>query len=99
MEYKDSIQINGKIIGVIAILLLLVLGTFGLFFVEHNDDTSSSSSIAINKDNRGLASSAVNGEYDDIPDKCKLPKGQDVDSWKEHLGHHAETQDCLQYFK
>ena len=33
-----------------------------------------------------------------MPEKCKLPAGQDVASWKEHLGHHAETQECLKYF-
>ena len=34
-----------------------------------------------------------------IPEKCRVPQGQDIESWKEHLGHHAETKDCLQYFK
>lgn len=34
----------------------------------------------------------------DIPEKCQVPAGQDVESWKEHLGHHADTQECLQYF-
>lgn len=38
------------------------------------------------------------GTSDEIPEKCRLPAGQDLASWKEHLGHHAETQDCLQYF-
>jgi len=37
-------------------------------------------------------------DSDNIPEKCKLPNGQDLNSWKEHLGHHAETQDCLKYF-
>ena len=41
---------------------------------------------------------AVSGSQDDIPEKCRVPAGQDVDSWKEHLGHHAETKECLQYF-
>ena len=34
-----------------------------------------------------------------IPEKCRVPSGQDVSSWKEHLGHHAETKDCLKYFE
>jgi hypothetical protein len=33
-----------------------------------------------------------------IPEKCQIPAGQDLNSWKEHLGHHAGTQDCLKYF-
>ena len=41
----------------------------------------------------------VAGDSDNIPEKCQLPAGQDINAWKEHLGHHAETQDCLQYFK
>lgn len=34
----------------------------------------------------------------DIPEKCQVPAGQDSTSWKEHLGHHPETQECLKYF-
>lgn len=33
-----------------------------------------------------------------MPEKCKVPAGQDAASWKEHLGHHAETKECLRYF-
>jgi len=33
-----------------------------------------------------------------MPEKCRKPEGQDIESWKEHLGHHAETQECLKYF-
>ena len=36
--------------------------------------------------------------YANLPEKCRLPAGQDIEAWKEHLGHHAETQDCLEYF-
>ena len=38
------------------------------------------------------------GNYENIPEKCKLQAGYDIDSWKEHLGHHTETQECLKYF-
>lgn len=34
-----------------------------------------------------------------MPEKCQKPEGQDVASWKEHLGHHAETQECLKYYQ
>ncbi len=82
MEEKDTIQIGGKTIGVIFILLLLLVGTFGMF--------------ALNGKNEGVSSS---GEYGNLPEKCRLPAGQEVDSWKEHLGHHTETKECLKYFK
>ncbi len=37
-------------------------------------------------------------EYSSIPEKCRPPSGEGISSWKEHLGHHAETRECLQYF-
>ena len=37
-------------------------------------------------------------DFGDIPEKCRVPAGQDANSWKEHLGHHADTQECLKYF-
>lgn len=40
----------------------------------------------------------VGGSSGNMPEECKVPAGQDVNSWKEHLGHHAETKDCLKYF-
>lgn len=42
--------------------------------------------------------SSDSSDSGNIPEKCRVPAGQDVGSWKEHLGHHAETRDCLQYF-
>lgn len=42
--------------------------------------------------------SSISGNSANIPEKCRVPAGQDVQSWKEHLGHHADTQDCLKYF-
>ena len=39
------------------------------------------------------------GDYSNIPEKCRPPAGYDVNSWKEHLGHHADTKECLKYFK
>jgi len=38
------------------------------------------------------------GTSSNMPEKCKVPAGQDLGSWLEHLGHHAETQECLKYF-
>ena len=41
---------------------------------------------------------ATSDDSGTIPEKCKTPAGQDVNSWKEHLGHHAETKECLKYY-
>lgn len=40
-----------------------------------------------------------NGNYANMPEKCRPTQGYTEQSWKEHLGHHSETQDCLKYFK
>ncbi|MBI2047018.1 hypothetical protein HYT26_02545 [Candidatus Pacearchaeota archaeon] len=46
----------------------------------------------------GIGGSSAADNYASLPEKCRPPSGQDIASWKEHLGHHAETQDCLNYF-
>lgn len=33
-----------------------------------------------------------------MPEKCQMPGGVTPEKWKEHLGHHTETQECLQYY-
>lgn len=33
-----------------------------------------------------------------MPEKCQQPAGVTPEKWKEHLGHHAETQECLKYY-
>ncbi len=78
---------NEKIIlyGVIIfILAILIIGTFV------KPRTMSVGKIVDNIDN---------SDYSNLPEKCQPPAGQDIESWKEHLGHHAETKECLQYFK
>jgi len=84
-ESKDIINITGKMFAAVFILLLLVVGTFGMFLLKSSSNNTESTAAQISN----------NG---DIPEKCRLPAGQDVDSWKEHLGHHADTQECLKYF-
>ncbi len=37
--------------------------------------------------------------FENIPENCRPPAGQDLTSWKEHLGHHQETKECLKYFE
>jgi len=45
-----------------------------------------------------ITKTSGSGFSSDMPEKCRLPTGQDVASWKEHLGHHTETQECLKYY-
>lgn len=69
----------------VALLLLLTI-SFGFAHVG---------SINGNFVADGTPSSA---EYGSIPEKCRPQTGYDIDSWKEHLGHHANTKECLKYF-
>ena len=85
-EKSSTIHISGKTIAVIGILLLLLAGTFGMFLLKSSPNNAES---AVTQSN------SVSGE---IPEKCRVPAGQDVNSWKEHLGHHADTKECLKYF-
>lgn len=78
-------EIKGKIIAygvLIALILLLLLVSLGI--VNINFGKSTENTLSVNNDN--------------IPEKCRLPSGQDIDAWKEHLSHHTETRECLQYF-
>lgn len=97
MEEKDTININGKTIGVIVILLILLGSTFGMFFMDKQSKSSSKPIVEY----KGVSGLNVQTESNlgKMPEKCKLPSGQNIESWKEHLGHHSETKECLQYFK
>ena len=78
-------EINGKavIYGIlITIILLLLLTSFGVINLNFGKATGNTAS----------------GEYSNIPEKCRPPSGESIMSWKEHLGHHADTQECLKYF-
>ena len=97
-EAKNTIHINGKVIAVIIILLLLIFSIFGMFFLGKMTSASSSKTATEYKEISGLANTQTDSKYADLPEKCRPPAGQDVNSWKEHLGHHAETRDCLKYF-
>ena len=76
MENKKIILYG--IIGII--LLLLILGSFGI--------------IRFGRSSEG--SNVVNSN---IPEECRKPEGQDLQSWKEHLSHHQNTLYCLDYYK
>ncbi len=66
------------------VLLVLVLISFGIVHLG-----SSAQGYLV-------SGSAVDGN---MPEKCKVPPGQDAQKWKEHLGHHADTRDCLNYYR
>jgi hypothetical protein len=78
---------NKIIIYTIAILFVLLLGLVSTGFIK------------ISFGEKTNDNSASSGSYANIPEKCRPPAGQDIASWKEHLSHHAETQDCLKYFE
>ncbi|MBS3065893.1 hypothetical protein J4229_02495 [Candidatus Pacearchaeota archaeon] len=67
----------------IAIVLILTLASFGVIKFGSSSTAGASSSTSINGD---------------MPEKCKVGAGYNLQSWKEHLGHHAETRECLQYY-
>lgn len=68
-------------------VLLLVMVSFGFVHVNR-----------INMLNTNIISDSTQASFSNIPEQCRLPAGQDINSWKEHLGHHAETKECLKYF-
>ena len=82
-------EIKSFFYGVISTALLVLLMTS--FGFAHLGSVSSINNI-IEDDSASQSSSSSN------PEKCRLPAGQDLNSWKEHLGHHQETKDCLKYF-
>ena len=88
-EKEDIIHISGKAIVVIIILLLLLSGTLGMFAFKNSSHNENSKPV----------NNQIDNSYDNLPEKCRPPTGEDITSWKEHLSHHIETQDCLKYFK
>ena len=68
-----------------AILLLLIFSSFGVMRLGGNRGNTGSS-----------GGNVVSGN---MPQECQKPEGQDLQSWKEHLGHHQNTLYCLDYYK
>lgn len=71
------------ITAVIILVIIAVLYTTGII------------SINIGKTGNSVAA----GSYGNMPEECKAPAGQDINAWKEHLGHHENTKYCLDYYK
>ena len=72
------------------IIIIIVLVTFILVTILY-----STKIISLNIEKK---SGAVTGNYENIPQECRSPEGQDIQRWKEHLWHHENTKFCLQYF-
>lgn len=72
---------------VIAVILVIVISAFGIFLINSFIPTGKAIQT-----NQGSDSAS-------IPQECKLPDGQDLTAWKEHLGHHENTKYCLNYYK
>lgn len=69
----------------VVLILLLILGSSRVINFNPNKTTDATENTA-------------GGEYGNIPEKCRPPNGESVSEWKEHLGHHPDTQECLSYF-
>jgi len=83
---NESITLNKKTLvyaGAILILFLLLGSAFSGFLMNRTDSSSVNSKVSSS----------------DIPKKCVLPEGKGLEEWKEHLGHHADLQECFKYFK
>lgn len=74
------------IFGAIILVLLLTLGVF----VKFNSNGNS-----VKQD-----SNLEKYRSEKIPQECRLPEyDNDLNGWKEHLGHHQNTLYCLDYYK
>ncbi len=68
-------------------LLFLVMASFGF---AHIGSVNGNAVASVSQSSE---------DYSNIPEKCRPQAGYDINSWKDHLGHHAETQECLKYFE
>ena len=71
--------------GIFVVLFLLLIGSISSI------NQSSFSNNAVSSSNGG-------DDYQNLPEKCRPAPGYSIEDWKEHLSHHKNTQDCLQYF-
>ena len=77
---------------VAAILVLLLIGSIVLSSgILNRNTTKNSGPKQINPELEKYRS-------EDIPEECRLPAGNDPESWKQHLGHHQNTLYCLDYY-
>ena len=72
------------------IILYIIIGIFVLLLIMSSFDMVRLDKLFGRNNN--------NKDYSNIPEECRKPEGQTLEAWKEHLGHHADTQECLKYF-
>lgn len=72
------------IVGIV--LLLIILKSFNLISFGSNANSNSAGELEKYRS-------------ESIPEECRLPQNQNLESWKEHLGHHENTLYCLDYYK
>lgn len=91
----------------LGVVLLLLVGTFAMGGMNRMSGRSVSSTEGI-VSNHGQEMQSVDlggqelAKYrsEEIPEECQLPSyDNDVNKWKEHLGHHENTWYCLDYYK
>lgn len=94
-------EIKSFFYGAISVMLLLLLmASFGLAHLGSSrisGNVIDSSADPMAGHHSGTANNVQPG-FENIPENCRPPIGQDINSWKEHLGHHQETKECLKYF-
>ena len=78
--------------GAIILVALLVIGIIFGSAILNKNTAKDSGSNQINSELEKYRSGS-------IPEECRLPEGQDLQGWKEHLGHHQNTLYCLDYYK
>ena len=71
------------VIAVVVLVLIAVLYATGI--------------VSFNIGNKS-GNANTEGSSGNMPEECKQPAGQDLNSWKEHLGHHENTKYCLDYY-
>jgi len=69
----------------VILIILLLLASLGIINFNLGKATTTTKNTA-------------SGDYNNLPEKCRPPARQDINSWKEHLGHHADLQECFKYF-
>jgi len=107
MVNKNLVYVGLAILGLL--LLVGVIGTMrgmtgDVVAVGNKKPSSSAQDSMAGRYNGGVSVNSDIGDLskyrsEDIPVDCRLPDySNDVVGWAEHMGHHAETQFCLEYY-
>ena len=87
-DWSSDVCSSDLYAGIGLFILLLVGGLFFGFKQKSNNSILESENINLNK-----------YRSEEIPADCRLPEYEsNVESWKEHLGHHETTWHCLDYY-